>query len=422
MRRFLIGLVVIGGSAAAGPPDEAPSGALAIYATRIYVSPDAPPIDDGVVIMRDGKIIAVGARDNVPVEATTSLPQCAAGVVTAGFQNSHVHFTEPKWSDATTQPAGDLSRHLQEMLNRYGYTTVVDTGSLLGNTLGLRKRIASGELPGPRILTVGLPLYPHNGIPFYLRDLPPEFLAQLPQPSSADEALSFTRTNLDHGADATKLFVMTPQGGGKAAFMTREVSMAAVGETHRRGLPVLAHPTDVEGVRIAIAIGVDVLVHTTLGNAKAVWEPELIADLLAHNMAVVPTLKLWPYELAKAGLPQRIIDLATGDAVEQLRSFSAAGGQVLFGTDVGYMIDYDPTDEYRLMARAVTPMQILASLTTAPAARWRESEKRGRIAAGMDADLVVLESDPAADATNFSKARCTIRGGRVIYAAPPSSD
>ena len=95
--------------------------------------------------------------------------------------------------------------------------------------------------------------------------------------------------------------------------------------------------------------------------------------------------------------------------------FSKAGGQVLFGTDVGYMTDYDPTEEYQLMARALTPMQILASLTTAPAARWKEEAQRGRVAEGMDADLVVLEGDPAADAANFAKVRCTIRGGQLIY-------
>jgi imidazolonepropionase-like amidohydrolase len=64
-------------------------------------------------------------------------------------------------------------------------------------------------------------------------------------------------------------------------------------------------------------------------------------------------------------------------------------------------------------------MQILASLTTAPAARWKESEQRGRVAEGLAADLVVLEADPATDETNFVKVRCTIRGGRLIHAQDP---
>ena len=67
------------------------------------------------------------------------------------------------------------------------------------------------------------------------------------------------------------------------------------------------------------------------------------------------------------------------------------------------------------MARAgLTPMQILASLTTAPAERFGESSKRGRIAVGMDADLVVLDRDPAEDAANFSKVVETYRSGKPL--------
>jgi imidazolonepropionase-like amidohydrolase len=137
-------------------------------------------------------------------------------------------------------------------------------------------------------------------------------------------------------------------------------------------------------------------------------------------MAVVPTLQLFPYELKRAGLEPRIVDLATADAVEQLRAYSNAGGAVLFGTDVGYMSEYDPTEEYRLMARALSPMQILSSLTTAPALLWREDGRRGRIEPGKDADLVVLDADPAKDVANFAKVRCTIRGGQATFEKPAS--
>jgi imidazolonepropionase-like amidohydrolase len=60
-------------------------------------------------------------------------------------------------------------------------------------------------------------------------------------------------------------------------------------------------------------------------------------------------------------------------------------------------------------------MEILASLTTAPAARWQEAERRGQVTAGMDADLVVLAADPMADPASFAKVRCTIRGGRLSF-------
>jgi imidazolonepropionase-like amidohydrolase len=376
-----------------------------------------PAIDDAAVLIVGGKIADAGPADGIAAGGARRLSACDGGTVVAGFQNSHVHFTEAKFADADTKPAAELAAAMTEMLNRWGFTTVVDTASNVANTVSLRERVESGEIPGPRILTAGFALYPKDGIPIYLRDMPPDLLAMLPQPGSVEEALAEVLANLDAGADATKLFLMTPQGDGRYAFMQPDIALATADETHRRNRLVLAHPTDIEGINLAIEAGVDVLVHTTIGDGETAWDAALIEQMLAKDMAVVPTLMLFPYELGRANLPQRIVDGATADAVEQVRAYAAAGGQVLFGTDVGYMADYDPTAEYRLMARALSPMQILASLTTAPAARWKEEKRRGRVAAGMDADLVVLEGDPAANAANFAKVRCTIRHGEVTYFA-----
>lgn len=398
--------------------DRAPEGATVIRAARLYVAPDQPPIDDAAILIVDGRIAAAGPGTDIASGGAATFAQCDGGTVVAGFQNSHVHFTGPKFADAATKPAGELTAAIEDMLNRFGFTTVVDTASSPENTVALRTRVDANEVAGPRILTAGSALYPKNGIPIYLNDLPPEVLASLSQPGSVEEALQSVEANIDGGADATKLFLMTPQGGGRYAFMQPDIALAVADETHRRGLLVLAHPTDIEGINLAIESGVDVLVHTTMGEGKTVWDPALIEQMIAKNMAVVPTLQLFPYELNRAKLEPRIVELATDDAVEQVRAFAKAGGQVLFGTDVGYMNDYDPTEEYRLMARALSPMEILASLTTAPAARWMETERRGRIDAGLDADLVVLEADPAADVANFAKVRCTFRAGRLIYEAP----
>jgi imidazolonepropionase-like amidohydrolase len=71
----------------------------------------------------------------------------------------------------------------------------------------------------------------------------------------------------------------------------------------------------------------------------------------------------------------------------------ATGGTVLFGTDLG-AVDYDPSEEYALMAEAgMSFRQILASLTTAPAERFGESKELGQIAQGFQADLVILKDD-----------------------------
>jgi imidazolonepropionase-like amidohydrolase len=389
---------------------------------RLYLAPDEPPIDNAWVVVSDGKIEAIGSTPIEPPIGVRRSAACSGGVITAGFQNSHVHFTDPAFAGAAGRPRDELQPPLSRMTVEFGFTTVVDTASLPANTEALRQRIERGELRGPAILTVGSALYPEHGIPIYLRDLPPELLQQLPQPATAEAARTIVRTSFDGGARGTKLFIATPQGHGEIRRMSADVARAAADETHRLGGLVMAHPTDPEGVSAAVQAGVDIVVHTTIDSPKPEWSAELIGQMVARHVSVVPTLQLWGYELAKANVPTSVRDRLEAAAERQLAAFSSAGGQVLFGTDVGYMTDLDPTKEYVLMAHAgLTPMQILASLTTAPAARWGAAERRGRVKRGLDADLVVLDGDPAADVRRFADVRCTIRAAAEVFVRTPAN-
>jgi imidazolonepropionase-like amidohydrolase len=129
-----------------------------------------------------------------------------------------------------------------------------------------------------------------------------------------------------------------------------------------------------------------------------------------HGMSLIPTLKLWIYESRRSEATAEQAQSFADRGVEKLRKYQAVGGQVLFGTDVGYMTDYNPAEEYALMGRAgLTAMQILDSLTTAPAARFGEFQSQGRISPGMEADLVVLEADPSREVRNLPL--CVTRSG-----------
>src|SRR5215475_10310602 len=64
---------------------------LAIVGARMYPSPDAAPVEDSVVVMRDGRIVRVGARSIAPVAAGGRLTDTQGAVRTAGFWNSHIH-------------------------------------------------------------------------------------------------------------------------------------------------------------------------------------------------------------------------------------------------------------------------------------------------------------------------------------------
>lgn len=407
MKRLLVLLAACGGGQHAAPAPDS----YVITAQRIYTAPEVPPIHDGWVEITAGAITAVGR--GAPPEGLRRDDRCSGGVIAAGFHNSHVHFIADSF--AAGKPASAIQPALEALTTHWGFTTVVDTGSNPADTLPLRARIAKGELAGPTILTAGSPVYPKDGIPFYLRDLPPEVLASLAQPATADEARKIVAANLAAGADATKVFIATPQDRkGTIVRMAPDIVAAAVEETHRVGKLVVVHPTDVAGVAAAADAGVDVIAHTTIDPNPSVWSPDLVAKLVAKHIAVVPTLQLWGYELAKGQVPAAVVDRITHEAEAQVFAFAQAGGQVLFGTDAGYMTVLDPTEEYvRLAEAGLTPMRILAALTTAPAARWKTGG--GRVDATFPADLVVLDRDPESDVRAFAAVKCTIRAGKPVY-------
>jgi imidazolonepropionase-like amidohydrolase len=69
------------------------------------------------------------------------------------------------------------------------------------------------------------------------------------------------------------------------------------------------------------------------------------------------------------------------------------------------------------MHRALSEREVLASLTTNPAAYFKAA-KKGKVEEGFDADLVVLDGDPLADVRNLAKVAYTIRAGQIIYHGP----
>jgi imidazolonepropionase-like amidohydrolase len=409
-RRVLL-LAIAGTWATASGADQT----WALDSTRIYAAPDVEPTSGRVVIV-GSKIQAIVPATDPDSMLLKTFPQCNGGIVTAGLQNSHVHFTGAEFHNARDQPAVALEIALTRMLTRYGYTTVFDIASDRDNTLALRKRIAQGDVRGPRILTAGLALFPPNGLPVYVEHLPKALLDKFPQPRSVDAAVAAARENLAAGTDGIKLFVATPQADKSIKRMPIPIASAAADATHRRGKPVFAHPTDIQGIREAIEARVDILAHPPLG-APAPWPTPLLEQMRDADMSMIPTLKLFEFELAKQKVPAAIAEQLVTESVTELGRFAALGGRVLFGTDVGYMTDYDPAREYELMSRAgLTSMQILASLTTTPAERWNEQNTRGRIARGLQADIVVLDADPVDSPRNFAAVRCAIRDGEIIYA------
>ena len=403
-------MLLVGSASPTAVPAASGAGVTALVGGRVQPSPEAPPIGDGVVLISQGVITAVGSRAEVSVPPDAAVIDCTGTTITSGFWNTHVHFMPAAFQQADQAPAQRLTEALRAMLTSWGVVHAVDTGSLLDNTLALRRRIESGEIPGPSIRTAGTGFVPVGGSPYYI--LP----ARLPELTSPDATAVAVNGNLDRGADVIKLFTGSWARRDLIVVMPVDLVRAATDAAHRRCKLVLAHPSNSAGARAAIEGGVDVLVHTFPSELdRRPWDRELPRMMLERKMSLAPTLKLFPTELRKAGAPASVVEVVLGNARDQLRIFAEGGGQVLFGTDVGYIADYDPTDEYVYMHQAgLSYSQILASLTTAPAARFGAAARTGRLAAGLDADIVVIQGDPAQDIRALARVRTTLRAGRLI--------
>jgi imidazolonepropionase-like amidohydrolase len=389
--------------------DRKPDAELVITDVTLLAAPGKPAVDGATLVFEHERVSAILTHGEAPPPAKTTLG--GRGMfATAGFWNSHVHFMEPVFSGAANAPVDQLQGGLERMLNRYGFASVVDTGSDLGNTTALRARIESGELGGPRIRTTGAGFVPPGGSPAYLD-------VHLPELDSVDTATRQPAQRLDDGADALKLFTGTFLGVGNTAIMPVDFATAAVEQAHRRGKLAIAHPQSLEGVRVALSGGVDVVAHTAPGEGP--WPSALLDDLINRKTVLIPTLMLWRVELSRQSppVPAPIIDSYEHDALGQVESFASRGGTILFGTDVGYIDQYDPTEEYRLLAEAgLTYDQVLSSLTTNPARVWGDTAA-GTLQVGSPGDVVVLADDPRTDLRNFAHVRFLIRGARTVFSS-----
>ena len=376
---------------------------LAITHATVYASPNAAPTRDATVLIQHGVISQIGPRLPIPKD-TPTLP-CEGCVVLAGFWNAHVHFMEPKWNDAAHQPAEKLARQMTEMLTHSGFTTVVDTGSDGENTVALRKRVESGEVAGPRIFTAGAPIFPAHALPYYVAGLPQELLAKMGQPETPEQAAAFVDKNRRAGSDILKLFTGSIVRPDHIVPMQEDIAKAAVNEAHRHNQLVFSHATNLDGTRVAIDARVDVLAHTP--EATEGIDEAMLQRMHRQGMTIIPTLKLFAQDGTIAKI--RALD----------HHYHELGGRLVYGTDTGFLPDYDQAEEFRQLALSgLTFRDVLAMLTTAPADLFHLSQIEGQVLPGMRADLTILSADPATGKPDaFTSIRYTIRSGKVIWQA-----
>jgi imidazolonepropionase-like amidohydrolase len=387
------------------PSITLPETTLAIRDVRVYTTPDSEPIEHARVLVRSGIIVGVG--QDVAIPQDTNVLECPNCTVTAGFWNAHIHLTESKWDYSAFKSSATLNAQLADMLTSRGFTTVADLGSDLRQTLSLRRRIETGDLKGPAIYTAGSGMYPPHGIPFYLADLPFLVRWQMPQPETPEAAAEIEERNIRRGADLLKLFTGSLVTRHSVLPMPVDIAKAAVEVAHRHAQLAFAHPSNLAGTKAAIDSLVDVLAHAP--SIPEGVDAAVLQSVVDHHMSMMPTLKMFA---TTASTDPAFLD----PIYAEVRQFKVLGGDLMFGTDVGYMTDYTTADEFAALTKCgLTPRDILRMLTVAPATRFGVAALKGTVSSGKMADLVVLDGDPITDVSAFSKVHFTIRNGRLIY-------
>src|SRR4051812_40438756 len=114
----LVLVLAIAGCGAGQRPAPPTADRWLLTGTRLYVAPDAAPLDHAWVVVNGGENEALGAPPHPPPPGVRRARTCSGGVITAGFQNSHVHFSHPAFEGAAAQPREQLQPPITQMTTR----------------------------------------------------------------------------------------------------------------------------------------------------------------------------------------------------------------------------------------------------------------------------------------------------------------
>jgi len=391
------------------------AGDLVLRASLAYDGTGAP-ITPAVVLIRDERIVAVGA--DVSLSDGIRTIDLGSATLIPGLIDAHVHVTNHFDAAGERRSLTSLfgARAARELLHS-GFTTVRTLGSPDFADLDLRDAIEADLVPGPRLQVSG------SGI----TDGPGTVAADGSRagrggrPAGEAELRQAVRERTSEGVDWVKVFASQSSRAGGTPTYSEEQLRWVVEEATRAGVPVSAHAHAAEAVRRAVQAGARTIEH------GALLDVETLALMKERGVYYVPNLYLSEYYLEhgddfgyteeQLAWTRRLLPPRT----EIFGRAAAMGVKIVFGTDAnsGWVWSGHTAVEFqRRVAAGQSTRDALASATGLAAEALGVADRVGDLRAGLLADVVAVEGDPLLDIRALGRVLFVMKGGEVVKPLP----
>ncbi|SFD52376.1 metal-dependent hydrolase family protein [Massilia yuzhufengensis] len=386
------------------------------------------------IVVENGVVKSVGPMTQAPGNIDLSRHACLPGLI-----DMHVHLTgetQPvvdSYRDRLTADTSDLAYRSIKYAQRTllaGFTTVRDLGAQDGLNVSLKRAIAAGDVPGPRMYTAGKSIAttgghadPTNNLSHFLGEkigTPGPEQGVIDSPEQGRQAV---RARYKEGADLIKITatggVLSQAANGHNSQYTEDELKAIVDTAKDYGFRVAAHAHGAEGMKRALRAGVDSIEHGTL------MDDETIALFKKTGHWYVPTISAGRYVADKAkidGYYSALVQPKAAAIGPQLQATFArahkAGVKIAFGTDAGVFPHGENAKEFGYMVEAgMSPVEAIRAATVHAANLLDQSKRLGSVEAGFAADIIAVEGDPLRDVKLLEQVKFVMKEG-VVYKKP----
>ncbi len=364
-----------------------------------------------VLVFEGSDIVSVDFGAGTPTDI--DLVDFGEATLLPGLVDTHVHLA----FDASPDPVANLlGRSDEEVLSAMrkagrtalagGVTTVRDLGDRDYLSLALR-----GEGEMPTVLAAGPPITTPHGHCHFLGGV---------APVGVDGVRAAVRQHAERGVDVIKIMAtggnMTPGSPQHLSQFSAEELQAAVDEAHRWGLPITAHAHGTSGIRNAVTAEVDGLEHASFWSEEGVDDPgDLIERILEKGIVVGATLGL--ISVPGVSPPLEILKRMPL-LMANSRRMQQAGVRMVAGTDAG-IAPVKPHDVLRytmpqLIELGMSAVEALRTITSVAAEVCGVGDRKGRLAAGHDADILVVRGNPLTDPETIHQVEAVYCRGRRV--------